>query len=352
MRTRQHPNYRALGVFLALAVVAAACSGSHKTVAKKPPSTTTTTVAAPQRVSTPGVAPLTGLPDPFGFTLKRPAVTVKINNTSAAKQYGIDQADVIYEEVVEGGITRLAAIFNSQAPDRVGPVRSVRKTDQSIVWPIGGIFAYSGGAAYAIQSINTAPVKQLDESRAGSMMYRAVGTMFEDPVGYTEAPFNLWARVDQMYTAGGTPIPPPPLFRYRTPGAKVGGTPAAAFVVGFAAGYAVTWTWDAKSGTWLRSKFGLPDTTATGVRLAPKNVIVMFVQYLGGAGVEQSEAQLDGTGNALVFTDGKEIEGTWSRPDHSKPAQFRNLKGGEIRLTPGQTWVELPDVSYQVSVIP
>ncbi len=73
-------------------------------------------------------------------------------------KYGVDQADVVYEEVVEGGITRLAAIFNSQAPDRVGPVRSVRKTDQSLVWPIGGVFAYSGGA----------PVRdRVDQHRAG-----------------------------------------------------------------------------------------------------------------------------------------------------------------------------------------
>ena len=71
-----------------------------------------------------------------------------------------------------GGITRLAAIFNSQTPDRVGPVRSVRKTDQSLVWPIGGIFAYSGGAPYAIASINTAPVVRLDETRAGPLMFR------------------------------------------------------------------------------------------------------------------------------------------------------------------------------------
>jgi hypothetical protein len=343
MRTRQPPTFRALGVLLALAVLAAACSGgSHKKVTKAPPATTTT-AAAPRHVTNPRIAPLTGLADPFEVTNKRPAITVKINNTSAAQQYGIDQADVVYEEVVEGGITRLAAIFNSQAPDKVGPVRSVRKTDQSIVWPIGGIFAYSGGAQYAIDSINTAPVKQLDETRAGSLMYR-------DSNG--SAPYNLFAHVDQMYTAGGTPTPPPPLFRYRAPNASVGGKPAAAFVVGFTSGYQITWNWDAKSGTWLRSKFGATDIDGNGVQLAPKNVIVMFVQYVGGAGVIQSEAQLVGTGNALVFTDGKEIMGTWSRPDKSKPAKFRNLEGGEIRLTPGQTWVELPDVSYQVSVIP
>src|SRR5216110_2587366 len=91
-------------------------------------------------------APLTGLPDPHGVANHRPAITVKVNNTDARPQAGIDQADVVYEEVVEGGYTRLAAIFNSHAPGKAGPVRSVRRTDQSIVWPIGGVFVYSGGA--------------------------------------------------------------------------------------------------------------------------------------------------------------------------------------------------------------
>ena len=69
----------------------------------------------------------------------------------------------------------------------------------------------------------------------------------------------------------------------------------------------------------------------------------MFVQYAGGAGVE-AEAELTGTGKAWVFTGGKEIKGTWSRPDKEKPAKLTNAKGDEITLTPGQTWVELPDV--------
>ena len=97
-----------------------------------------------------------------------------------------------------------------------------------------------------------------------------------------------------------------------------------------------------------RRQFGGPDIDADDVRLAPKNVVVMFVKYLGGAGVEQSEAKLSGSGPLMVFTDGKEIKGTWSRPDKSKPARLLNSTGGAIRLTPGQTWVELPDVSYPV----
>ena len=152
--------------------------------------TTTTTTAAPV------IAPLTGLPDPTGESPSRPAVTVKIDNTrTRPPQYGIDQADVVYEEVVEGGITRLAAIFNSHAPDRVGPVRSVRKTDQSIVWPIGGIFAYSGGAPISRSTASTPRRSmQLDETRAGDADVPRLTR--------ASAPYNLYAHVDQHVREG------------------------------------------------------------------------------------------------------------------------------------------------------
>src|SRR5206468_584100 len=125
-----------------------------------PGSSSTSTGAA-----TPGgpIAPLSGSVDASGASAKRCAITVKIDNTPDAQPHdAIEQADVVYEEVVEGGITRLAAVYNAHAPDRVGPVRSVRKTDQSLVRPYGGVFVYSGGAQYAIDSIDTAPVVQLD----------------------------------------------------------------------------------------------------------------------------------------------------------------------------------------------
>src|SRR5579872_1637503 len=126
------------------------------------------TTLAPTTTTVPPVAPLTGLLDPAGQALTRPALTIKVENTpEALPQWGIDRADVVYEEIVNGGITRLAAIFNSQAPPKVGPVRSVRPTDTQVVWPLGGIFAYSGGAAYAVNSISTVPhLKLLDESTA------------------------------------------------------------------------------------------------------------------------------------------------------------------------------------------
>jgi Protein of unknown function (DUF3048) N-terminal domain/Protein of unknown function (DUF3048) C-terminal domain len=324
---------------IALVLSLASCGGGSD---KK--STTPAKPAVKVKAAAP-VAPLTGLPDPNEIAGKRCAITVKIDNTqTGGSKIGVDQADVVYEEVVEGFITRLAAVFNSGAPSVVGPVRSVRKTDQSLVWPIGGIFAYSGGAQYAIDSINTAPVVQLDETRAGSLMFRDNSR----PSWYT-----LFAHVDQMYAKCGKPVPPPALFTYRAANTPATGDPVASFNVGFQAGYDVDWTWDAASGTWKRSIFNRPETVTSGVQLAPKNVVVMFAQYLGGNDENLgAEAQLTGTGTAWVFTGGKVVKGTWSRPDKAQPAKFLDPTGAEIKLAPGQTWVEIPQSNYTVTVTP
>jgi hypothetical protein len=337
----------ALAAPVVMVVALAACGGGGKKAAATPP-------AAKSNAQL--VAPLTGLPDPGGVAEKRCAITVKIDNTSAGHpKYGVDQADVVYEEVVEAGITRLAAVFNSHDPDRVGPVRSVRKTDQSLVWPIGGIFAYSGGAPYAIASIETAPVVRLDETTAGPLMFRD---------NSRRPPVNLYAHVNFMYGKCGKPVPPLALFTYRAAHAAVAGTPATSVRVGFlgagsayrgSPSFAVTWNWDAASGTWKRSIFGSPENVASGAQLAPKNVVVMFVPYTGGDPRDANigaEAQLTGHGTAVVFTAGMEILGTWSRPDKAKPAQLLDATGKQIALTPGQTWVELPDIGYSLTKTP
>lgn len=299
--------------------------------------TTTTTTALP-------VATLTGLPDPQHLTRDRSALTIKIDNTpQALPQYGIEDADVIYEEIVEGGITRLAAIFNTRTPTVVGPVRSVRRTDREIVFPIGGIFAFSGGAAYAVNSIETAPVKLFDESNAGD-------TMFRD--AQRESPHNLFANAALLMKKDGLPRPPPALFTYRAPGQAALGPRVASMVVGFESGYAVTYDWNASTRSWDRSIFGAPDVTANGARLSPKNVIVMYVNYVGGVGVIDSYAQLVGSGPAEIFTDGRVERGTWSRQNLYHRTVYLDAAGKAIGLTPGQTWVELLDAAETVDITP
>ena len=301
--------------------------------------TTTTTIPIP-------IAPLTGLPDPTGAGLKRSALTVKIENTpEALPQWGVEDADAVYEEIVNGGITRLAAIFNSRAPIKVGPVRSVRPTDTQVVWPIGGIFAYSGGAPYAIASIATVPgLKLVDESSAGTAMFRDLSLL---------SPHNLFGVAPALFAFGGTPTPPKPLFTYRPAAQKATGRKINTFIVHFPSIYSVTWTWDTTTSSWDRTLFGKPDVTGTGVLESPKNVIVMYVDYVNGVGAFTSYANLQGTGTADVFTHGREVTGTWSRgSSKADPLTYQTASGQVIGMTPGQTWVELLNTGGVVTLNP
>ncbi len=304
------------------------------------PSTTTSSTISGSPVA---VAPLTGLPDPRHLTKDRAALTIKIDNTpQAMPQAGVQEADVVYEEIVEGGITRLAAIYNSRLPTMVGPVRSVRRTDREIVFPLGGIFAFSGGADYALRSIATAPVALYSEANAGAAMFR-------DPQRYP--PHNLFANAALLMRRNAKPRPTRALFQYLAPGTSAKGPKVRSFVVGFAAGYAVSYVWNPTTKSWDRSLFGRPDVSANGVQLAPKNVIVMSVNYVGGAGVLDSYAQLVGSGPVEIFVGGHLERGTWIRHHLAQTTSYVNASGKSIRLEPGQTWVELLDHSEHVTVI-
>lgn len=330
-----------LGSSLVVSTGALADSTSTTTIAV----TTTSTTVAPVTTTTlkqGPVAPLTGLPDPTRNTKYRSALTIKIDNTpNAMPQDGVENADVVYEEIVEGGITRLAAIFNSRVPALVGPVRSVRRTDREIVFPIGGVFAFSGGAQYAVKSIMTAPVKLYDQSNSGAAMFR-------DPKRFP--PHNLFANAMLLMKKDGTPRPPPALFTYLSRSQKAHGSRVRSFVVGFGSGYAATYSWNTKSRSWDRSLFGAPEFSGNGIRVSPKNVIVMSVHYVGGMGVIDSYAQMVGSGPVEVFTGATVQHGTWSRRDLRHRTIYRNLSGKVINLTPGTTWVELLDVSERVSI--
>ena len=217
----------------------------------------------------------------------------------------------------------------------------MRRTDREIVFPIGGIFAFSGGAQYALSSIETAPVKLIDQSNAGAAMFR---DLTRPP------PHNLFANAELLMKEGGKVHPPPPLFTYVSRNAPALGAPVGSFTVNFLSGFATSYQWDGKTRTWLRSIFGAPDVTATGVRVAPTNVIVMSVNYFGGVGVEGSYAQMVGSGPVEVFSDGRLQKGTWFRRNIHLKTAYRSASGKVIALRPGQTWVELLATGETVSV--
>lgn len=331
---------------LVVGVVVAGCGGSSVTAPKKRPATTTTTVAVP-------IAPLTGLPDPGGSSLGRSAVAVKIENSPVARpQSGLDVADVVYEEVVEGGITRFWAVFHSQVkPELVGPIRSVRMMDPNIVSALGGVAAFSGGTPANVALINATPVVTISENNAnnGASQPRCEGNTTATFCRSTRAaPSNLYGRLAMLFERGGQPVPPVPLFTYvdTEGGQAFTGAPVSQFKVNFRSGYDVTYQWDPALG-WKRVQGVQPFLGDDGQQIAVTNVVVQFTPYSG-----DSNGQLIGTGDAWIFSNGQQIIGRWSKADPTEPTQFTDAFGTPIALTPGRTWVELLPTGQSVDVTP
>ncbi len=328
----------ALALVLIGGVVAAACGGGDDTAAKKPtpPSTTTTTIPIPK-------APFTGLPDPSGVSLTRSSVAVKIENTPEARpQSGLDVADVVYEEVVDGGITRFWAVFNSNAPENIGPVRSVRAMDPQVVTPLGGVVAYSGGTEPNVAAIRATGLVWVDENNAGDAFFR-------EPT--RSAPHNLFARSALLWQRGGVPVPPVPLFQYvdTEKGQAFTGEPVTSFHVNYELGYDVSYVWDAGVGGWMRFSRTTEPFMAAGlapVQVNAPNVIVQFVPYAGFG-----EGNLLGTGEAWVFSNGQLIRGTWAKGFVGSITEYKDAAGTPIPITPGRTWVELVPVGRTVDVV-
>jgi hypothetical protein len=212
------------------------------------------------------------------------------------------------------------------------------------VWPLGGIFAYSGGAQVNVNAINAAPVNAVDESAAqanGAMQRNAPG---QPPRG---APHNLYGIGPKLFELGGDPKPPPPLFQYLPAGAApLTGPGVVSMRIGFIQGYDPTYTWDVGSSTWKRSQNGASFTVVGGAQIAPTNVVVQFTQY-----ANEGEGQTVGQGNVWVFSDGVVRKGTWVRPDKTQPAKYLDANGQPILLRPGRTWVELLPADAPVDVV-
>ncbi|MEM9132919.1 MAG: DUF4214 domain-containing protein [Actinomycetota bacterium] len=282
----------------------------------------------------PHVNPLTGVPTRT-FPL-RPALAVKIDNVDAARpQSNIEHADVIYEEMVEGNLTRLVAMFHSTLPATVGPVRSIRTTDIDILDQLNTpLLAASGANSGVLAAVAGADLVNVNALVVGGAYYRD---------GSRRAPHNLYADTHALYlgapSQGGVPTA---LFDYRRPHTTpTGGVAATGVSVAFGRAD-IDFTWSPTAKGWVRSQNGSTHTTAAGRALAPANVVVLEVPYgVSAADANSPEAHTVGTGTAHVFTAGRRVTGTWTRGDSSDPIRILDANGDDIALTRGQTFVEL-----------
>jgi len=283
--------------------------------------------------------PLTGQPAPGGQVPQRPALAFKVDNYPTARpQSGLNDADIVFEEVVEGGITRFVAVFQCREAPLVGPIRSARAVDVPILDQLSKpLFVHAGG-------IN--PVIALVEG--GNLINDDVFThasIVQNPSA-RYAPYDTYASTSAAWGLNASDTTPPaPLYTYSA--AVPTGTPVGTVSIPFSGTNDNTWTWSPLNSSWLLSISGAPENVAGGTRVGVANIVVQTVHVTLGPWLENSEgglevqSQLTGSGPLQVFRNGEEITGIWQRFGLSNTTSLVGPGGSPIALAPGKTWVEL-----------
>jgi hypothetical protein len=289
----------------------------------------------------PPPCPLTGLQPLGGKTVPlRPVLAVKVENTSEAYPLaGLDKADVIYEELVEGGITRFMAVYQCQDSARVGPVRSARTTDPKVLLQYGSepLIAYSGGQLAVVHLLTRSGLFGMTEDSASGAFTRDTAR---------SAPHNLFVNTTAIYGLAKKTVKhegvPDPVFTYSTDVPK--GRAVRSVAIDFSASSIARWSW--AGGRWVRMLDGAQMKLEDGKPLAADNILIQQVvvtesNLVDVLGNHSPEVKVTGTGKAWLLRNGKVIQGTWARKKLKDVTVFRTKQGDSFVLTPGSTFVEL-----------
>ncbi len=286
------------------------------------------------------LAPLTGRtvePD----ALDHPSIAAKIDNHPAARpQFGLEATDIVFEELVEGGMTRYVAVWHSTVPETFGPVRSIRPMDPDIISPLGGVVAYSGGQERFIAMMRDAPVYNAIHGQSDT-----ADTFFRSKA--KPSPHNVHVKAKEVVGQHKDLAAPAQHFAFSldvpSSTAAKDGAPTARVDLRFGDSATPAWTWDAAAGTWARFMTGgAIDTDQSGAQLKATNLVIVRVPVTVSQDIPKTE--LIGSGEAWVATGGGVVHATWSKASATDTIHLVDDNGVTVRLAPGNTWVELvPD---------
>ncbi len=277
--------------------------------------------------------PLTGLPvtGDDEAAQHHPVMVLKMDNTYASSpQVGLGEADMVVEELVEGGMTRLAAFYYSHIPGEVGPVRSMRASDIGIVAPAKGAMVTSGAAMVTINRIEDADIPFFSEGDKG--FYRDSSR---------SAPYNLFTDMSETATLVEQDDVQRP-DDYLPWGAESDfpkGQPARTLAASFSGGHTTNWRFE--GGHYVNEN----TYAAAGDEFLADTVLVLRVKvgdagYRDPAGNPVPETQFTGKGQAMIFHGGRLVRGTWTKSSLDAPLEL-STKAGELTVPAGHTWLEL-----------
>jgi hypothetical protein len=299
-----------------------------------PPTTTTTTTLPP--------SPLNGLGVADETMLDRRVIAVKIDNHRDARpQSGIQEAEAVYELLVEGGLSRFIALFHTVDSAYVGPIRSIRPTDPTLLKSLGAPMQISGGQAWVRSLVTRLGVEYMGEVPGGSTFR----------ISSKSAPHNLYGdtalireRADRL---GYPDDPPPPVFVFGVP-SEPSGT-AERIQLSWSAGNDVFWEFDGRqylrfqgdnAHRWL-------DREGEGGQITADTLVVLMARrYTASPRASESGSTVPaldtvGSGTALVFHDGVVIEGMWARSAIEEPFSLTTTSGDFLVVPPGRLWISV-----------
>jgi hypothetical protein len=295
---------------------------------------------------TTGYCPLCGK-ESGAVSAARPLAVVLDNSPKGRPQAGLLEADVVYEVPVEGGLTRLLAIYTHGTAGKIGPVRSTRPYFLSLAAEYTGVQVHSGGSPEALKQITQQKIASLNElSKASAAAYWRSQQRAR--------PYNLYSSTERLRAAVekgklDEPVNLNGLLFYTPGNGPTEGTPAPAFGIAFSKNTQVSYNYDAEQQVYLRQMDGKPHLDGdNGGQLKAANVIVQWVSPKTLDKQGRLDLGIIGTGPARVYTQGQWVEAVWSRPEGENKTYYRDSNGLEIPLTPGQTWIEI--VSTDISV--
>jgi hypothetical protein len=278
-------------------------------------------------------------------------LVVKIDDTTAARpQIGIDRADIVYIEQVEGGLTRLAAVFSSEIPTLIGPIRSARISDIEILAQYGrAVFAYSGAQSKLLPVIGAANLNDYGAQRQSPTIY----TRDESRT----APTNMVLRADlllEKVRSDGREIATSRSVGWGFGNLPVGGISIIDAKLSWpAASYELKWS--AEEDRWLVFNNGIPNMSASGIQHGPTTFLIQLVEivpseYGDKFGGVTPLSKTVGSGTGFVLRDGKYFPATWSRPDELSGTTWRALDGSELPFARGQVWIALTEKNPQFTL--
>ncbi|WP_158560802.1 DUF3048 domain-containing protein [Paenibacillus contaminans] len=359
---KKAPNRLALTAVILLcgAVITAGCSGNGEDMpaagkphaSEKPPAGTVPQgggsgkaeeTSSEGKVKKPYTQPLTGLPSD-GEVKDRPVMVMIENSPQARPQSGLNQADIVYEVLAEGEITRFLAVFQGQSPEEIGPVRSIRPYFVEIGDGLDAVLVHAGWSQDAINMIAKRNLAHFDEVYGdGTYYWRS---------GERKMPHNLYTGIDKIRRGiankklrndwNG------PILEFLAPGEQAPGFAASHVTIPYLRGYNVSYDYDAETGLYNRSMEGEPHLdAATRKQLTAANVLIVEAKHRVLDSEGRRDVDVFGPGKGVLLQQGRRQDVVWER----KGGLIRAYAGGEEQpLVPGRTWVQIVPEGTQIDL--